>query len=48
LHHLSSALKIMPTDQEETKTESDILYTLYSEETADDQQEQLEFDDASY
>jgi hypothetical protein len=41
----------MPTDQEETKTESDILYTLYSEETSDDYQEQpeqLEFDDASY
>jgi hypothetical protein len=41
----------MSTDQEEPQTESDFLYTLYSEETTDEYQEQpeqLEFDDASY
>jgi hypothetical protein len=41
----------MSTDPEETQTESDILYTLYSEESADEYQEQIEqpeFDDASY
>lgn len=41
----------MSTDPEETQTEPDILYTLYSEEITDDYQEQTEqpeFDDASY
>jgi hypothetical protein len=41
----------MPTDPEETQTPTDILYTLFSEETTDDYQEQTEqpeFDDASY
>lgn len=41
----------MSTDPVETQTGSDILYTLLSEEIADDSQEQTEqpeFDDASF
>jgi hypothetical protein len=41
----------MPTTLKEDQTQTDILYTIYSEETDDDQQEkteQPEFDDASH